>query len=192
LLRRLLHRTRLTPSLQFAITRLTGYAFIALGCYVALQLVGINLTSLAVIGGAIGIGLAFGLQNIVHNFVSGLIILGIKSGRLGELMEDDRKAGKLAKGARGGGKKNGPRGSLNDPRDKAPTLADQGVDKHLADRARKAAAIPEAKFEEQVARAVKVAVAATSASARGRTHRQTPRRQGKSCRDSRDSRDPDA
>ena len=81
--------------------------------------------------------------------------------RLGELMEDDRKAGKLAKGARGGGKKNGPRGSLNDPRDKAPTLADQGVDKHLADRARKAAAIPEAKFEEQVARAVKVAVAAT-------------------------------
>ena len=37
-------------------------------------------------------------------------------------MEDDRQAGKLAKGARGGGKKNGPRGSLNDPRDKAPTL----------------------------------------------------------------------
>ena len=85
--------------------------------------------------------------------------------RLGELMEDDRKAGKLAKGARGGGKKNGPRGSLNDPRDKAPTLADQGVDKHLADRARKAAAMPEAKFEEQVARAVKVAVAATEGDA---------------------------
>ena len=85
--------------------------------------------------------------------------------RLGELMEDDRKAGKLAKGARGGGKKDGPRGSLNDPRDKAPTLADQGVDKHLADRARKAAAIPEAKFEEQVARAVKVAVAATEGDA---------------------------
>ena len=85
--------------------------------------------------------------------------------RLGELMEDDRKAGKLAKGARGGGRKNGPRGSLNDPRDKAPTLADQGVDKHLADRARKAAAMPEAKFEEQVARAVKVAVAATEGDA---------------------------
>jgi N6-adenosine-specific RNA methylase IME4 len=80
--------------------------------------------------------------------------------RLGELMEDDRKAGKLAKGARGGGTKNGPRGSLNDPRDNAPTLADQGVDKHLADRARRAAAMPEAKFEEHVARAVKVAVAA--------------------------------
>ena len=46
-----------------------------------------------------------------------------------------------------------------------PTLADQGVDKHLADRARKAAAMPEAKFEEQVARAVKVAVAATEGDA---------------------------
>ena len=83
--------------------------------------------------------------------------------RLGELMEDDRKAGKLAKGA-AAAKKNGSRGSLKDPRD-APTLADQGVDKHLADRARKAAAMPEAKFEEQVARAVKVAVAATEGDA---------------------------
>ena len=45
------------------------------------------------------------------------------------------------------------------------SLADQGIDKHLADRARKAAAMPEAKFEEQVARAVKVAVAATEGDA---------------------------
>ena len=45
------------------------------------------------------------------------------------------------------------------------SLANQGVDKHLADRARKAAAMPEAKFEEQVVRAVKVAVAATKGDA---------------------------
>ena len=85
--------------------------------------------------------------------------------RLGELMESDRRAGKLAKGARAGGKKNGPRGSFIDPHDKTPSLADQGIDKHLADRARKAAAMPAAKFEAQVARAVTVAVAAIEGSA---------------------------
>jgi small-conductance mechanosensitive channel len=95
LLRRLLHRTRLTPSLQFAITRLTGYAFIALGCYVALQLVGINLTSLAVIAGAIGIGLGFGLQNIVHNFVSGLIILAERPIGIGDRIEVGNVAGQV-------------------------------------------------------------------------------------------------
>ena len=81
--------------------------------------------------------------------------------RLGELMEDDRKAGKLAKG--GGDKKSDHRVAKK-PGD-APSLADQGIDKNLADRARKAAAMPEAKFEEQVARAVKVAVAATEGDA---------------------------
>src|SRR6476620_3375323 len=81
--------------------------------------------------------------------------------RLGELMDDDRKAGKLAKG--GGDRKSDHRVAKR-PGD-APSLADQGIDKNLADRARKAAAMPEAKFEEQVARAVKVAVAATEGDA---------------------------
>lgn len=79
--------------------------------------------------------------------------------RLGELMESDRKAGKLAKGARNKGV--GKRGSSADPR----SLANQGIDKHLADRARKAAAMPAARFEAQVARAVTVAVAATEGTA---------------------------
>jgi len=73
--------------------------------------------------------------------------------RLGELMEADRKSGKLKHG--------GPRkGSRVVEKPLLHTLADQGIDKNLADRARKAA-MPEAKFEEQVARAIKVAVAAT-------------------------------
>jgi hypothetical protein len=83
--------------------------------------------------------------------------------RLGELMDDERKSGKLAKGARvkGIGRRGGKRGSPDVPR----SLADQGIDKHLADRARKAAAMSEDKFEEQVARTVKVAVAATEGDA---------------------------
>jgi N6-adenosine-specific RNA methylase IME4 len=84
--------------------------------------------------------------------------------RLGELMEENRKAGKLAKGTRGQGRP-GLGGSRKDPPKSTPTLASQGVDKHLADRARKAAALSEAQFEQQVARAVKVAVAATEGDA---------------------------
>lgn len=95
LLRRLLHKTRMAPSLQFAITRLVGYAFIALGCYIALQLVGINLTSLAVIAGAIGIGLGFGLQNVINNFVSGLIILAERPIGIGDRIEVGNVAGQV-------------------------------------------------------------------------------------------------
>ena len=84
--------------------------------------------------------------------------------RLGELMEEDRKAGKLAKGGDKNGRK-GKAGLRKNPANAPPTLSEQGIDKNLADRARKAAAMPDAKFEEQVARAIKVAVAATEGDA---------------------------
>jgi N6-adenosine-specific RNA methylase IME4 len=82
--------------------------------------------------------------------------------RLGELMAQERKAGRMAKppAGPGRGKKGHKVGSTGDP-----TLAGQGIDKHLADRARKAAAVPKAMFEAQVARAVQVAVAATEGDA---------------------------
>jgi hypothetical protein len=56
-----------------------------------------------------------------------------------------------AKGAAGGGKKAGPRGSLVDPRDTTPKLASQGIDKHLADRARKRAAFSLSGCDERAA-----------------------------------------
>ncbi|HAV64190.1 MAG TPA: mechanosensitive ion channel protein MscS [Verrucomicrobiales bacterium] len=72
---RVLSRTRMQPSLQYAIGRIVGYVVIAFGLFVALQTVGLNLSSLAIFAGAIGVGVGFGLQNIVSNFMSGLIIL---------------------------------------------------------------------------------------------------------------------
>jgi small-conductance mechanosensitive channel len=72
---RLLRKTKFEPSLQYAISRIVGYLVLLLGFYIVLQVVGVNLSSLAVIAGAIGVGLGFGLQNIINNFVSGLIIL---------------------------------------------------------------------------------------------------------------------
>ena len=83
--------------------------------------------------------------------------------RLGELMEEDRKAGKLAKPP--GGSKQRPKKDRVAKQPDVKTLLDQGIDKNLADRARKAAAMSEDSFEKQVSKAVKVAVAATEGDA---------------------------
>ena len=85
--RRVLKRTPLDPSLQYAIARITGYLFILIGFYVALMTVGVPLGSLAVVAGAIGVGIGFGLQNIVNNFVSGIIILAERPVALGDRVE---------------------------------------------------------------------------------------------------------
>lgn len=63
--------------------------------------------------------------------------------RLGELMAEQRDTVGLAKGQL-------RRGSALNPREDKPTLAEAGIDKHLADRARKMAAMPEERFEEEL------------------------------------------
>ncbi|BCD95898.1 mechanosensitive ion channel family protein [Marinagarivorans cellulosilyticus] len=61
---------------------------------VLLQVMGINLTALAVFGGAVGVGLGFGLQAIASNFISGIIILLDRSVSLGDYVEfDDGRTG---------------------------------------------------------------------------------------------------
>lgn len=97
LTKRLLKRTKLDASLQYAIARIGGYLFILLGFYIALTAVGLNLSSLAVVAGAIGIGIGFGLQNIIHNFVSGIIILAERPVALGDRVEVAGVAGTVSK-----------------------------------------------------------------------------------------------
>jgi potassium efflux system protein len=53
----------------------TQYAVVVIGLLIALHIIGINLTSLTVFAGALGVGIGFGLQNIANNFISGLILL---------------------------------------------------------------------------------------------------------------------
>ncbi len=61
-----------------------------------LQIMGINLTALAVFGGALGVGLGFGLQQIASNFISGIIILLDRSITIGDYIEmDDGRSGTL-------------------------------------------------------------------------------------------------
>lgn len=93
--KKVLAHTRFDPGLQFAITRIFGYVFVTLGFYVALVINGVNLSSLAVIAGALGVGIGFGLQNIVSNFVSGLILLAERPVALGDRIEVAGVAGQV-------------------------------------------------------------------------------------------------
>ncbi len=96
-LHRVLTRTHLDEAMRFAVARITGYAFLTLGFYLALTFVGIDLSSLAVLAGAIGVGLGFGLQNIVNNFISGIIILAERPIAIGDRVEVNGVAGQVTR-----------------------------------------------------------------------------------------------
>lgn len=72
---------------QFAVARITGYLIFVVGLVVGLESLGVDLSSLVVLGGAVGVGVGFGLQNIVNNFVSGLILLVERPIKLGDRVE---------------------------------------------------------------------------------------------------------
>jgi len=84
---RVLARTKLDVGQQYAISRIVGYIVLVLGLLIGVETMGVNLSSLAVIAGALGVGIGFGLQNIVSNFVSGLIILAERPIQIGDRVD---------------------------------------------------------------------------------------------------------
>jgi len=97
LIRRFLSKTRLQPSLQYGLSRIFGYTLIAIGFYVAFQAVGFDLSSLAIVAASVGVGVGFGLQNIINNFASGLLILAEPPISLGDRLEVAGVAGRVTK-----------------------------------------------------------------------------------------------
>jgi small-conductance mechanosensitive channel len=87
LLTRLLHHLHIAEAQKFALGRFVTYLFLLGGLFVSLQSLGVNLSSLVVFGGAVGVGVGLGLQNLVSNFVSGLILLIEQPIRIGDRIE---------------------------------------------------------------------------------------------------------
>jgi small-conductance mechanosensitive channel len=73
--------------LKDSIITITSYVFWGLGLILALGVLGVNATSLAVVFGALSIGIGFGLQNIFNNFISGLILLFERPIQVGDYVE---------------------------------------------------------------------------------------------------------
>jgi small-conductance mechanosensitive channel len=83
----ILIHTSMDQGQRYAIERTAGYAVFAIGLFVGLQIIGLNLSSLAFLGGALGIGIGFGLQNIASNFASGLILLMERPIKVGDRID---------------------------------------------------------------------------------------------------------
>ena len=84
---RILTRTHLNPGQRYAFARIASYLIFVLGLIIGLQSSGLNLNSLLVVGGAVGIGIGLGIQHLANNFVSGLVLLFEQPVRMGDRVE---------------------------------------------------------------------------------------------------------
>ena len=82
-------------SLRKALSNATRALLMFVGLIVALSAVGIDLTALSVLGGAIGVGIGFGLQKLASNYVSGFVILAERSMRIGDNVRVDNFEGRI-------------------------------------------------------------------------------------------------
>lgn len=84
--RRLRQSRYVPPGLQVAMAKFSRFFLLTLAVLLSLNLVGIDLTTLTVFGGALGVGLGFGLQRITSNFISGFILILDRSIKPGDVV----------------------------------------------------------------------------------------------------------
>lgn len=77
----------MSPASIYALGRVLHYVFLLLGLVIGLSTIGIDFSNLALMFGALGVGIGFGLQSMVSNFFSGIIILFEKSLKVGDFVE---------------------------------------------------------------------------------------------------------
>ncbi len=84
---KVLQVTRMTRGSQEIISIITKYGLISLSTVILLQAYGLNLSSLALIGSALGVGIGFGFQDIARNFASGIVLLFERSIQVGDFIQ---------------------------------------------------------------------------------------------------------
>ena len=92
-----LSKSKIDLGVRVAIGSILKYLILTIGFIVIIQTVGINLSSLTILLGALGVGIGFGLQNVTNNFVSGIIILFERPIKVGDRIEVASVAGNVIK-----------------------------------------------------------------------------------------------
>jgi small-conductance mechanosensitive channel len=87
LLEEVFPKRQVEPGVGLSISKLIQYSLILVGFLLALAALGVTLTNITILGGAIGVGIGFGLQAIVNNFASGIILLFERPIRVGDMIQ---------------------------------------------------------------------------------------------------------
>jgi potassium-dependent mechanosensitive channel len=85
----------LDRGIPYAISTMLHYAILLVGFFVALGALGIDLTKITILAGAFSVGIGFGLQNVINNFVSGLILLFERPIKIGDIIEVSGNIGEV-------------------------------------------------------------------------------------------------
>jgi len=80
-------RFHLARGPAYAVSTLVHYVVLLVGFYIAIAALGADMTKFAILAGAFGVGIGFGLQNVVNNFLSGLILLFERPVQVGDVIE---------------------------------------------------------------------------------------------------------
>ena len=88
-------RTRIAAGQSYAVSNLLNYSILAIGFLVALGVLGLDLNKMTVLLGALGVGIGFGLQSVVNNFVSGLILLFERPIHVGDTVQVGSLQGRI-------------------------------------------------------------------------------------------------
>jgi potassium efflux system protein len=91
------HHLRLAAGIPYAISTMLHYVILLIGFFVALGALGIDLTKVTILVGAFSVGIGFGLQNVINNFVSGLILLFERPIKIGDVIEVGGNVGEVSR-----------------------------------------------------------------------------------------------
>lgn len=94
---KILARYHLDIGIRQSIATIVRYVILIIGLFIVFQTAGINLSTLGLVAGALGVGIGFGLQNVTNNFICGIIILFERPVKIGDRIEVGKVTGDVVK-----------------------------------------------------------------------------------------------